>query len=150
MNENPLSISPTHRYVEVVAKACILLAKLSSALGGGRTLENSPLSPAVNSCLDTTYFLIIFLCRFLNVQKANHIIHPLKGLLISTFACWLEAIMAFLLDRLYSRDLSDLLPICALRNACLTYVFNFYVYFWFTYYGMQYEKYTIRISISPY
>lgn len=135
MNNNPLTIiapSPTHRQFEAVANACVLFARLAttldnlraSILGNINAFRHS-LSSAVHSCVETTYFLIIFLCHFLIIQLSNHNTHPLKTLFISTFTHWLESILRHLVQLIDCPELARLLSICALHSVYLTYVFTF-------------------------
>lgn len=126
MKDNPLTIIapfPTLSQIEAFADACILFARVSSILGSvyNRHLPSS----AVHSCLETTYFLVIFLCHFLIVQLSNQITHPLKMLFIFTFTRWLESILHDIIRLVGSADLASLLPICALRSVYFTYVFTF-------------------------
>lgn len=153
MNDNPLTIiapSPTNRQFESFADACILFARVSSILVNMDDIPRSR-SSAVNSCVETTYFLVIFLCHFLIAQLSNHITHPLKTLVIYTFTLWLKYILHDLVKRNDYPELACLLPICALRNACHMYVFTFpCLHIRLTYYGMQYLQHAARICISPF
>lgn len=126
MKDNPLTIiapSPTHSQIEAFADACILFARVSTRLGSLNSIHY--LTSAIHSLVETTYFLAIFLCHFLIVQLSNQITHPLKTLFISTFTRWFENILHFLVELYDYPELVCLLPICALRNLYLTYVFSF-------------------------
>lgn len=119
MNDNPLNViapSPTHSQIEAFADACTLLARVSSILDN--IYDNRHLlSVAVYSYLETTYFLVIFLCQCLIDQLSEWITHPLKTLFISIFTYWLKFITGQLIHNYRFLELATLLHI--------TYVFTF-------------------------
>lgn len=126
MNDHPLTIvapSPSHSQIEAFADACTLLASVSSRLVINDDIRRS-LSSAVHSWVETTYFLLIFLCHFLIDQLSEQITHPLKTLFISTFTHWFGSILHYCEQPYNFPELACLLPICALRSVYLTYVFT--------------------------
>lgn len=129
MNSNPLMTYAStfiHSHFEAVADACVLYARSSSTFNV--LIENGDsLPPVAHSCIETTYYLAIFLFRFLAIELTSPNHRPLQQLVIYTLAEMLKVIAESSVPIEAYESLEWLLPICALDSVCFTYVVDILV-----------------------
>lgn len=127
MNSNSLMTYAStfiHSYLEAVADACVLYARSSSTFHV--LIENGDsLPPVAHSCIETTYYLAIFLFRFLAIELTSHNHQPLQRLVIYTLVQMLKIIAESSVPIEAYESLEWLLPICALDSVCFSYVVIF-------------------------